>query len=143
MSRGVSNLSGISNNDLVLLRRIAKKHDKVTVKAGMKKIEVEGVQASVALAGDLTFVSVPAVNAIYRKGELITGADVASAIKELKQAGRSPSKTSKRSTAPQLPEDLRKQLEAFAKENNSRVIFDPANPSGYKVQKLRPRAPKE
>lgn len=47
--------------------------------------------------------------------------------------------SNKKSGTPKLPEELRKQLEAFAKQNNSRVIFDPSGSGGYKVQKLRAR----
>lgn len=70
--------------------------------------------------------------------------EVKSAIKTLKQAGRKLRGASKRNSGGlELPEELRKQLEAFSKQNNSRIIFDPNNPSGYKMQKLRTRKPKK
>ena len=37
MAHGVSNLSNISNNDLVLLRKVAKKHTRIYVMTGTKK----------------------------------------------------------------------------------------------------------
>ncbi|MBI1331287.1 MAG: hypothetical protein GC165_00235 [Armatimonadetes bacterium] len=139
MARGVSNFSGISNNDLVLLRKSAKKHSKISVKAGGTRLDIEGTEASVIQAKELLFISIPATNAIYRNGKLVTDeAEVKVAIRELKAAGRtSPAKS--KSSAPELPDELRKQLEAFAKQNNSRVIFDPSGKGSYKIQKLRPR----
>ncbi len=139
MARGVSNFSGISNNDLVLLRKGAKKHSKISVKAGSTKVDIEGTEASVIQGSGLLFISVPATNAIYRDGTLLKDeADVKAAIRELKALGRAkPAKA--KTNAPELPEELRKQLEAFAKQNNSRVIFDPSGSGGYKVQKLRPK----
>ncbi len=145
MAQGNSNLSNISNNDLVLLRRIAKKYAKVTVSTGTKKFQIEGTSVSVLNGTDgLSFISVPATNAIYKDGRLVTSEEgVKAAIRTLKQAGRAPGKSGKKaSSGPELPEELRKQIEAFAKQANGRVIFDPTKPGGYKVQKLRPRQPK-
>ncbi len=145
MARSVSNPSDISNNDLVLLRKGAKKYTKVLITAGTKKFAIEGTNVSVVSSKDgLSFISVPATNVILRNGTPVTSADeVKAAIKTLKEVGRkSGGSASKRSTRPELPEELRKQLEAFSKANNSRVIIDPSNPGGYKVQKLRPRPKK-
>ncbi len=137
MARGVSNFSGISNNDLVLLRKGAKKHSKLSIKAGTTRVDIEGTEASVIQGKGLLFISIPATNAIYREGKLLTDeSEVKAAIRELKTLGRA-KPTKSKSGAPELPEDLRKQLEAFAKENNSRIIFDPSGSGGYKVQKLR------
>ncbi len=142
MAHSVSNLSDISNNDLVLLRKIAKKCSKVTVSTSNKKFQVEGTNVSILSSTDgLSFISVPATNAIYKNGTLVSDPEeVKSAIKTLKQAGRTLGGASKRnSDTPELPEELRKQIEAFAKLANGRIIFDPAKPGGYKIQKLRPR----
>ena len=145
MAQGNSNLSNISNNDLVLLRRVAKKYAKVTISTSNKKFHIEGTSVSVLVGKDgLSFVSIPATNAIYKNGELVTSEEeVKAAIKALKQAGRKPGSSGMRnSSGPELPEELRKQIEAFAKQANGRIIFDPAMPGGYKVQKLRPRQKK-
>ncbi len=81
-----------------------------------------------------------ATNINFTDGNVVTNPEeVKSAIRLLKQVGRKP--TRKSSSKPELPEELKKQLEAFAKQNNSRVIFDPSQ-GGYKVQQLRPRQPK-
>ncbi len=142
MARSVSNPSEISNNDLVLLRRTAKKYAKawVTV-SGTKKFAIEGTNVSIIVGKvGLSFISIPATSVIYKDGILVTGVEeVKSAVRSLKQVGRKP--TTKSSSKPELPEELKKQLEAFAKQNNSRVIFDPSQ-GGYKVQQLRPRQPK-
>lgn len=141
MARSVSNPSDISNNDLVLLRKSAKKYTKVLVITGTKKFRIEGTNVSVVSGKDgLSFISIPATNVILKDGVAVTvEEEVKAAIRALKQVGRKP--TTKNPSRPELPEELRKQLEAFAKQNNSRVIFDPSQ-GGYKVQQLRPRQPK-
>jgi hypothetical protein len=143
VAKGVSNFSNISNNDLVLLRRLAKKYSKVLVTAGTKKFTVEETHVSVISGGEgLSFISIPATNAIYRNGVLVSDpAEVKAAILDLRRSsGKSGRSGSKRLYKPEVPEELRKQLEAFAKENRGRIIADPNNPGMYKVQKTRSRS---
>lgn len=143
MAKGVSNFSNISNNDLVLLRRLSKKYSKVLVTTGTKKFTIDETHVSVISGGDdLSFISIPATNAIYRKGVLVSDpAEVKAAVKALRQSsGKSGMSGSKRLYKPEVPEELKKQLEAFAKENKGRIIADPNNPGMYKVQKTRSRS---
>lgn len=138
MARGVSNLSGISNNDLALLRKNSQKHDKFAVKVGSARLDIEGVEASLIKRGDLLFVSIPATQAIYKRGELLSDeAELKNAIQALRATQRKGTLKAK-SDRPQLSEELRLQLEAFTKQTQSRVVLDPSG-SGYRVQKLRPR----
>jgi hypothetical protein len=142
MARKVSNPGGISNNDLVLLRKGAKKYTKVLVTTGTKKFTIEETNVSVISSKDgFSFISIPATNVIYKGGVVVTDPeDVKAAVRSLKQVGRKP--VSRSTNKPELPEELRKQIEAFAKQANGRVIFDPTEPGGYKVQRIRPRRSK-
>lgn len=69
----MANPSVISNNDLVLLRKMSKKYSKITVSTNSKKFKIEGTNVSVLSAVDgLSFISMPATNAIYKDGALVT-----------------------------------------------------------------------
>lgn len=135
-------LTAISNADVVAIRRGATVYQHATVKIGSQsfKVPVEAHIASSDEKGLFTFISLPQVIAIYGKTsdgtEIIKDSEAPAAIKAIKaasKAGKAP-KAGKAVVA--LPDDLQKQLAAFAKANNVRVVIDPKT-GQVKTQKLR------
>ena len=127
-----NNVSNLSNQELFASKKASMRVDRVTLKIAGKTIAFDGIEAFVRKGPEgVLFLSVPTIHAIVKGGRPIsTPSDVKAALRSFRQKT-----TPSTPNSVELPEELRKQLEAFSKANNARVIVD--SQGNYKVQKIR------